>query len=378
MDAQPKIDRRLPGPDILRGLTVGLMLLVNHPAAHGHTFRALRHAEWNGLLGADVVFPLFLFVVGFSVALASRSAVRTSGKGATGRRAVLLRSAVLLLLGLGLNAIPYPGWETLRFPGVLPRIAIVYLVCSWMASRSWSAVSAVAVLLAVAQSVVYSLGVPGVVPGGWEPGANPAGWLDRIVFGTHVWRYSPDGDPEGVLSTLGALATGLAGLAAGLGRDFLRKRPGLTAFLAVACALLGVLVAVWIPINKHLWTASFVLLTAGLAFALLALAELVAERPQARAATQPLLALGENALPVYIGAIALERVLRALPWGAATGAAAGGAERSVHGMLTAPFLGAFADPRLGSLAWAGCWAVAWTILVVVVRARGFRLRIPGV
>ena len=345
------------------------MLVVNHPARRAHTFAPLRHAVWDALTPADLVFPLFLFVVGLSVALAAaRASTRWDG--------VLARAAVLFGLGVLLNALPFPGWPALRFPGVLQRIAVVYVMCSLLVRRPTGVIVQGIVATALIHTWIHVFGVPGLLSGGWHIGHNPAGRLDRLVFGDHVWGYSPDGDPEGLLSTMGACTTGLIGLLVGRRLSAGRTRPVLLLAMAVAAGAVGWALSVWIPCNKHLWTASFVALTAGGALTLSAFAELVASRPGGLRTALPLLALGRNALPLYVGAIAMERALRAIPW---TTVRAGFAVSpvSVHEALTGPFLAAFADARVGSLLWSLVWLLFWATIALGLYARRYRLRIPG-
>src|SRR5882672_5690255 len=206
---------RLQSLDAFRGLTVAGMLLVNNPGSWEHIYPPLEHAAWNGWTPTDVVFPFFLFIVGVAIPYSlGRRLEQGEGRGALVRR-VAFRALLIILLGLFLNAVPRFDWATLRLPGVLQRIGLVYL----LAGTAYLLVSPrLLVLKVVSTLLVYwalmlLVPVPGVGAGSLTPDSNLAQYIDSHLFGTHMWREH--WDPEGLLSTLPAVASCLIGILAG-------------------------------------------------------------------------------------------------------------------------------------------------------------------
>ncbi|QMV20167.1 hypothetical protein GOB94_02355 [Granulicella sp. 5B5] len=330
--------RRVLSIDLLRGLTIALMILVNDPGDWARVFRPLDHAEWNGWTITDMVFPTFLFLVGAAMvySLSARAARGNCRKSLAGH--LFVRTGKLLLLAFVLDYFPRMHWTTLRFFGVIPRIAIVSLLAGLvlvatmqMRRQAWVVGGIVAVLLVgywvlLRWVPVPGLGMPGRdIPfmGEWQ---NLAAWVDRGVVGwTQHWLhtgalYRKNSDPEGVLSTLPAVATTLLGALTGMWlRATRHDRSEISTATAnvwmaaagAAAVLLGELWSVWFPINKNLWTSSYVLVMAGWAVVLLALlSSLVDERrkPWPRwlnAATWPWFVFGSNAIAAYTTSVVL-------------------------------------------------------------------------
>src|SRR5687768_16924019 len=242
------------------------MILVNNPGSWAHLYWPLEHARWHGWTPTDLIFPFFLFVVGMAVPFSRRPSLGEAAR----------RSAVLFLLGLFMAAFPYFDLTTVRIPGVLQRIALCYLAAFALfriaGPRMEAAVAAV--LLVVYWILMTRVPVPGGHPPNLEPETNLGAWLDRALLSGHLWKQSKTWDPEGLLSTLPAIATTLLGVLAGRwmrsARTPLNKVVGLLV-LGSAGVVLGLVWNEWFPINKNLWTSSYVLLTAGLAAYLLAL-----------------------------------------------------------------------------------------------------------
>ena len=330
--------RRVLSIDLLRGFTIALMILVNDPGDWDHVFRPLDHAEWNGWTLTDMVFPTFLFVVGVSMvfSFAARRA-RGNCRGSLAAH-VFARTGKLLLLAFVLDYFPRMHWTTLRFFGVIPRIAIcsllaglVLLATMTLRRQAW-AVAAVVVALLVGYWVllrwvpVPGLGMPGRDFPFMDESRNLASWIDRgVVAWTQHWLhtgalYRKVRDPEGVLSTLPAVATTLLGALTGMWLRATRseqteispiKANVILAAAGVAAVLAGELWSVWFPINKNLWTSSYVLLMAGwAAIALALLSLLVDERPKPwlawlNMATWPWFVFGSNAIAAYTTSVVL-------------------------------------------------------------------------
>ncbi len=277
MTVEPK--KRLKSLDVMRGATIAGMLLVNNAGDWGHTFAPLLHAEWNGWTPTDLVFPFFLFMVGVAIPLAFATRLEKSG-GDLGPlyRQIVRRTIILFALGLFLTWFPFMGinWSTVRIPGVLQRIALVYFFASLAylhlgtRGRAWLTGG----LLLGYWLAMTRVPVPGFGAGDLSPEGNLAGFVDRVVLGAHVWRYAPGpADPEGILSTLPAIATALAGIFTG---EWLRTQKSqneklIGLFVAGSLAAAAGAVFGWFfPVNKNLWTSSYVVLTAGLALLTLA------------------------------------------------------------------------------------------------------------
>jgi predicted acyltransferase len=303
--------------DVLRGLTIGFMILVNNNGDEQHAFWALKHAAWNGFTPTDLVFPTFLFLVGISTVFSTAARL---AKGAT-KQSILLhtfrRAVVLFLFGLLVNSFPLFHLQTLRVYGVLQRIAICYFIIAvlYLISSSWKNKAIIAIAALVGYwAIMRFIPVPGYgVPTHdvplLDPDGNLVAWLDRQIFSaSHL--YEKTRDPEGLLSTLPALATALFGMLAGLwlqtNRSIGEKARGI-AIAGVSGLLLGGLWNFAFPINKKLWTSSYVLFAAGWSLLLLALAIWIVDvrgagKPEAarRKTFMPLLVFGTNAIAAYV------------------------------------------------------------------------------
>jgi predicted acyltransferase len=313
--------QRLLSLDVLRGITIAFMIMVNNNGGSG-SWGFMNHAAWNGLTPTDLVFPTFVFVVGASIVFAfdarlARGATRTELAWHTLRRA-----GILFLLGIVVNGFPYFELEHLRIYGVLQRIAVCYLVVGlfylWD-QRVWTKVAGVVVALVGYWVLLRWVPVPGAgMPGRDIPfmdkGMNLVSWLDRLLMPHHLYLEwgGPDPhnlrDPEGLLSDLPAFGTALLGLLTGLwlrtGRAVKQKALGLAA-AALACLALGYLWSLEFPLNKNLWTSSFVLVAAGWSLTVLTMAYWVVEqwgwgKGRGKEWVGPWLVFGSNAIVAYM------------------------------------------------------------------------------
>jgi predicted acyltransferase len=292
---------RILSLDVLRGLTIAGMILVNNPGNYEAAYPPLTHAAWNGWHAADFVFPFFLFIVGVAIPLSSR--LVEGGRGRIVRR-ILRRSAVLLLIGVFLSAFPVFDLAALRVPGVLQRIALCYAFAAILfASTSVSIQGAVTLsLLVVYWLLLRFVPVPGFGAGILEPDANLAAYLDRLVLGEHH-LYRRTWDPEGLLSTLPAAATTLLGVLAGhwlrSSRASAEKAAGLVVMGATGLVL-GEALGRIMPINKNLWTSSFVVLSGGVASLFLGVCYWIVDVRRIRRPFLPLVVFGVNSIAVYV------------------------------------------------------------------------------
>jgi predicted acyltransferase len=306
---------RLTSLDLFRGVTIAAMILVNNPG-NDHAYWPLEHAEWNGWTPTDLIFPFFLFIVGVSLVFSFESRLSKGDSRTALLRHTFRRAVIIFAIGLALNSlVDLLLSRGIRIPGVLQRIGICYFAASLLylyvrpRTRAWI----VAALLVGYWILMRFVPVPGFgVPGRdipfLHPDANLGAYLDRR-FLFHLWRsssrlYEITRDPEGLLSTLPAIATALLGVFTG---EWLRskrtpqnKALGMLAF-GVIGLILGKTWGIWFPINKKLWTSSFVLFTAGFALVCLALCYWATDIKRWRGAwTKPFLIFGRNAITAYV------------------------------------------------------------------------------
>jgi predicted acyltransferase len=308
---QSEARQRLLSLDVLRGLTVALMILVNNAGDGRVSYAQLRHSAWDGCTLTDLVFPLFLFIVGASIVLSFRRRLESDAGRGRILLQVLKRSLLIFAIGLLLNALPSLNIGDLRFYGVLQRIAICYGLASvvYLYSGIAGCAAGTAIVFAGYWWVMLHISVPGYgMPGRdvavLDPLANIASWLDRLLVpSAHLYRHTVY-DPEGLLSTAPALGTTLCGAMAGafLGSPWPGRRKAawlLTAGVSITGA--GLLWSHWFPLNKRLWTSSYAVFTAGISASALALLFWCIDlAPPRRWALTPWLIFGTNALTAYI------------------------------------------------------------------------------
>ncbi|MDB5258107.1 MAG: hypothetical protein JWM14_2802 [Chitinophagaceae bacterium] len=305
---------RYASVDILRGLTVAVMILVNNPGSWQHVHPWLLHAKWHGCSLADLVFPFFLFIVGLSIVFSLSKALAAGADKNKLALKCIKRSLILIGLGLFLNLFPDFDFIHLRFPGVLQRIGIVFglasllfIYLSEMQRRGLAAFILIGYWLLLAFIPVPETGEVSL-----EKNQNWASWVDQLLLQGHMWKYSLTWDPEGVLSTFTALVTVLLGISTAL----YMQRPGSPikglALFGGASIVVGLAWSLVFPMNKALWTGPYVLFTAGIALILLSLSVYLFDEKKIETGTLPFRALGANPLTAYFGAELLARVLNCI------------------------------------------------------------------
>jgi predicted acyltransferase len=371
---------RLLSLDVLRGLTIAFMILVNNQGNEAAAYWPLKHAAWNGFTPTDLVFPTFLFLVGITTVFSTASRL---ARGATRKSLflhVLRRSIVLYLLGLVVNSFPYFHLHTMRFYGVLPRIAICYLITAslYLISPGWRSKAAIAIV-AIAGYWILMRFVP--IPGYGIPGHdvplldrddNLTAWLDRQIFSaSHL--YERTRDPEGLLSTLPAVATALLGLLTGI---WLRSQRTLTAkvvgiaTVGFSGVLLGGLWNLSFPINKKLWTSSFVLFAGGFSLLLLALCLVIVDLPRNSSTgpdrsrfLTPFFVFGTNAISAYVFSELLQSLF---------GAIHPRSNLNLQQVLYQPIQHIVSNQALASLLYSlGFVAICWLFVSVLYRRKIF-------
>jgi len=306
--------KRLLALDVVRGITIAFMIMVNNNGGPG-SWHFMNHASWNGLTPTDLVFPTFVFVVGVSVVFATDARLARGTARAQLARHTAIRTMVLIILGIIVNSFPFFHLAHMRFYGVLQRIAVCYLVVGlfylWdqRASTKWVALAGclIGYWILVRWVPIPEIGMPGRDVPFMDVEKNLVSWLDQHVFPYHLYLYSPDHnvrDPEGLLSDLPAIGTALMGILAGIWLRSKRSVGTKTAGLAIAslCSLVvGYLWSLEFPLNKNMWTSSFVLVAGGYSLAVLTFAHFTVEQMNWRKGwTWPWLVFGSNAIAAYM------------------------------------------------------------------------------
>ena len=319
-----KPSQRLISLDVVRGITVAFMILVNNNGSERQAYWPLKHADWNGWTPTDLVFPIFLLLVGITIVFSTQSRL---AKGEA-KRVLLMhafeRAAILFALGILVHGFPDYPLATLRIYGVLQRIAICYLAATML--YLWD--RRVVTLASVAAACLLGYWILmrwAPVPGFGMPGRDipfldkDANWVavtDRLIFPGRLLDQTRD--PLGLISTIPAGATCLLGILTGLWlrteKRMMVKACGMMSG-AIAGLALGSFWAIWFPINKQLWTSSYVLFAAGWTLLVLAICYYTIEiRKHDGAWTYPWKAFGSNAIVTYVFSELLSTVLEIIHW----------------------------------------------------------------
>ena len=354
---------RLVSLDVFRGITIAGMVLVNNPGTWSSIYWPLQHAEWHGWTPTDLVFPFFLFIVGVSIALAFARRVEEGAVQRSLYLKVVKRSAIIFGLGFLLNLIPNFDFATVRIPGVLQRIAVCYLIASliFLKTKVRTQFVIALVLLVGYWLLMTRVAAPGFAVGDLSKEGSLASYVDRVVFGPHVWRQAKVYDPEGLLSTIPAIATTLFGVLTGHWLRSERTRWDKVASMFVAgaaCVALGWAWNSFFPINKALWTSSYVLFTTGLALQLLALCYWVIDINGFRRWAWPFEVFGVNALALFVGSglmVKLMALIR-IPQG-------DGTRISSQGWIFRNLFLSWATPINASLFYAIAFILLWLFLM---------------
>ncbi len=369
---------RMVSLDVFRGATIAAMILVNDPGSWSHIYPPLEHAEWNGWTLTDLIFPFFLFIVGVSMTLSFGSRIApgvTRGKLALH---VVRRSALIFAIGLFLNGFPDFDLGSIRIMGVLQRIALCYLVAGLLYLATFQRESAmgrparvhanyrvtagVAIALLIGYwALMTFVPVPGYGAGHLGKDDNLAAYVDRTLMGGHLWSESITWDPEGFMSSLPAIASLLIGILAGewlrSDRDARRKTLGLAA-AGLALLVAGRVLHPYFPINKNLWTSTFVLFTSGFAMLVLSACYWIVDVRAWRAWASPFLVFGMNAILAYALAALVSEVSTDFDFSLSNGR-----ETTLHGWIYDKFFVPHASPVNASLAFGIFFVIVIFILV---------------
>ncbi len=382
---------RLLSLDVLRGLTMASMVLVNDPGS-GAIYSQLDHAEWNGATFTDMIFPCFLVMVGIAMTLSFASRLN---RGATHTGLALhavRRGAMIIGLGILLNLLFNWNLAHLRFPGVLQRIGLCYILASllylavpgpdkrrWRRQREIVLATVAASLLALYWALLKLYPTPGFGPGHLDSYMSLPAVVDRAVFGVnHVYRWAttpglgPTYDPEGVLSTLPALCNVLFGILAGeqlrtkLPR---RQQCGILAAMGTSLWLAGLGLSHWLPLNKKLWTSTFALFTSGLSILCLAGFLYLIDLRRVRKGWSFLLIFGTNAILAYVLADLVGWVFGRVRLPVA------GRLLNLHVLLFRELFASWLPPKMASLGFALLYVAIIAALIYPLYRRRIFLRL---
>jgi predicted acyltransferase len=370
-----EIPGRLLSLDVFRGLTIAGMTLVNNAGNWNAVYPPLLHASWHGWTPTDLIFPFFVFIVGVAIPLAFEKRKAAGDAGRDLYFKIFRRSAVIFGLGLLLNGFPYSAEKlaTLRIPGVLQRIALCYLFASliFLKAKVRTQIVIAAALLIVYWLAMKLIPVPGFVAGDLSKEGSLASWVDRALLGVHIYR--PTYDPEGLLGTIPAVATALFGVLAGhwllQKREPLEKIAGLFAVGAL-CVITGYAWDWGFPINKPLWTSSYVMFTGGLALELLALCYWLVDWKRWRGAAKPFVVFGVNALALYVLSSLMMKILLLIPAHKPDGSTG-----TLRDFLYEHLFATWLAPTRASLAFALSYVALWWALMAILYRRKIFIRV---
>jgi predicted acyltransferase len=365
---------RLVSLDVFRGITIAGMVLVNNPGTWSNIYWPLEHAEWHGWTPTDLVFPFFVFIVGVAIPLAFGRRTESGGSKRDLYLKIVRRTVIIFALGIFLAGFPYFQLSTIRIPGVLQRLAVCYLFASiiFLNTKVRTQTIVTLVLLVVYCLLMTRLHAPGFATGDLSKEGSLASFVDRAVFGPHIWKQGKVYDPEGLLSTIPAIATALCGVLTGqwlrTNKSQYEKVTGL--FVAGAgCLVIGWCWNPFFPINKSLWTSSYVCFTAGLALQLLALCYWLIDIRKYQSWARPFAVFGVNAIALYVGTALMARLmgLLKLPWGSET--------ISLQGWIFQKIFLPWASPVNASLAYAIVFILLWLGVMWILYSRRIFIKV---
>lgn len=378
---------RLISLDVFRGITIAGMIMVNNPGSWGHIYPALEHARWHGVTPTDLIFPFFLFIVGVAITLSLNKRKQRGDNLEKLLFQVARRGAMIIFIGLLLASFPFFRYNPdmgftwfdftkIRIPGVLQRIGVVYFFASliFLYTKPKTQAIIAGALLLIYWFLMTVIPVPGVGYPNLEPATNLGAWLDNTLLGGHLWSASKVWDPEGILSTVPAISTALCGIL--LGHWLKTEKDPLTKIawmFVVAC--IGIVVSMFwdmaFPINKSLWTSSYVIYCASMALFFFASIYFLVDVKGIKWWTKPFVVYGMNAITVFFLSGVLARILSMIY---VTKDAAGhwvNFQSYVYNSILCSFL----NPLNASLAWAIMYILFWLGMMWILYAKKIFIKV---
>lgn len=383
-NAASHIASRIISLDVFRGLTIAGMILVNDPGSWAAVYWPLDHAEWNGWTPTDLVFPFFLFIAGVSMTLSFAARLRRGGTRGSLARHVVLRGLSIFLVGMFFNVFPHFHFATMRYPGVLQRIGVCYIFAGLLvvatarrADREGFeanipvVIGSLVTLLVGYWALMRFVPVPGFGAGHLEPESNLAAWIDRRMMAGHLWsQLKQVRDPEGILSTLPAIGTALCGVLTG---EWLRSARSQKSKLSglIVVGVLGLIVGRYVmhpffPINKNLWSSSYVVFMAGFAMVVLAACYWIIDMKGLRRWAYPFVAFGSNAITAYVISVLFSEASTNFH------VTSGGRRMTWHGYIYTHFFTNLAAPKNASVLYAAFFTfICFLPILLLYRRRIF-------
>jgi predicted acyltransferase len=379
----PRSRSRLVALDVFRGLTVAGMLLVNTPGSWSAIYAPLRHAPWHGWTMADLIFPFFLFVVGITTHISVASARAKGESDATIIARILRRGAIIFLLGLLVSAFPYVPLTRItemRIPGVLQRIGVAFLLGALITLKgNWRVhVAALIAILLGYWYVMTGIPIPDQPPDAshLEPaGATMAAWVDRLMLNGHLWAATKTWDPEGILSTLPAVGSVILGVLAGrwmYGRKNASRSSRIVG-LGVGGAAAIVIGLAWgtvFPINKNIWTSSYVLFAGGMGAVVLAICIWVVDVKGIKWWTRPFTIFGLNPLVAFVGSMVMARTIYSLIY-----VDYGGARIPLQAAIYKSAFASWLKPEMASLMFGVSFLLLWLAILALLERRNIVIKV---
>jgi predicted acyltransferase len=394
---------RLLSLDVFRGMTIAGMLLVNNPGSWAAIYPPLAHAPWHGWTPTDLIFPFFLFIVGITthLSLESRRA-RGDDEGAL-RRQILRRGALIFLAGLLLNGFPFFSWAAVpgnadpsfldrvvdrlynwRIMGVLQRIGLAYTFAALLTLRT-SLKQQVGIIAALLFGYWFAMTLLPVPPDGFlgvdvlgNPSATLAAYFDRLLLdwgalGNHLWVGGRTWDPEGPFSTIPAIATAMLGIICGRWiaspRSLSERLAGMFAVGSIAM-MVGLMWHWSFPINKNIWTSSYVLFTGGMAAVTLATCMWLIDEHRVAGWTKPFVIYGMNPIVAFVGSGMMARLIYSI-----LKVESGGREIALQAWIHQTFYASWLAPKNASLLFAVTFVLVWLGILWVLHRRHIFIKV---
>jgi predicted acyltransferase len=369
----PNPPQRLISLDVFRGLTIAGMILVNNPGTWSDVYPALRHAEWHGWTPTDFIFPFFLFIVGVSMTLSFKKRIDRGDDRKKLFMHAFQRSYIIFGLGLFLHLFPYFNFSAVRIPGVLQRIAVVYLLASIVylyTDFKWQVYISLALLL-LYWAAMALIPVPGYGVNNLSTEGNLAAYIDNKLLHGHMWKET--WDPEGILSTFPAVVTTMIGIFTG---KWIQKEKShyetVSGMFTVGSLLLvvGSIWDMWFPINKYIWTSSYVVFMGGMALLFLGVCYYLIEIKNIKWWTQPFLVYGMNAIASFFLSSLMAKLLGIIKL---TGS--DGNEISLKAYIFTNAFSGFSTPMNSSLFFAIFYIIFWYLLMLILYRKKIFIKI---
>lgn len=377
-------ENRLLSLDIFRGITIAGMILVNNPGSWGAIYPPLEHAKWNGCTPTDLIFPFFLFIVGVAVTISLSKRKERGDNISKLMLQVFRRSVMLFLLGMLLATFPFFNLQTwqfldfshVRIPGVLQRIAVVYFFASLIFLKcniKWQAIWGI-IFVVLYWILMMFVPVPGVGYANLEPATNLGAYIDNILLNGHLWGATKVWDPEGILSTMPSITTAICGIMLGHWLKTKNEPVVKTVWIFVFGNIAMVLGWLWelnFPINKSIWTSSYVLFTAGLALQFFGMCYWLVDIKGYKKWTKPFVVYGMNAIAVYVLSGMLARLLNQIKLNVGSMGEAVSLKGIIYDHLFTPFF----SPVNASLAFALTYVLFWLGIMWIFYKKGIFLKV---